>query len=82
MKKVTTSVFKNLKVVIGNQVLEEAKLGRLKKVVYAKNCSRETLAKIQNLEKLGLKTEKFAGDSESLGIALGKPFPVSVVGVR
>ncbi len=75
-------MFKNVKVLIGSNALKQAKLGGVKKIIYSKNCPVSILNSIKRLEKLGLETEQFKGDSEALGLALGKPFPVAVVGVR
>ncbi len=81
MKKKEKSIFKNVDFVIGNRVLEKAKTGRVKKVYYTKNCPKGLMSQLKNLEKLGVETEEYDGDSQSLGIALGKPFPVSLVGI-
>lgn len=64
---------------LGSRSAEKlAKKGKAAYVVVASNCPQNILG---NLNKSGVKIEKFEGAGKQLGIFCGKPFPVAVLTV-
>ena len=58
------------------QIVKSINSGKVKSVIIASNCPEILVAKIP--ENTDIK--KFEGDQHQLGIKLGKPFPVAMVG--
>jgi large subunit ribosomal protein L30e len=57
------------------EVAKAAAEGKIGVVVVASNCPEEMIKKIG-----GVEIKRWVGDRASLGTALGKPFPISIVG--
>ena len=67
---------KEEQIVIGSREIEKKiKEGGIEKVIVARNCPDKIIKKLS-----GVEIEKFSGDEKQLGIKIGKPFPVAVVG--
>ncbi len=63
--------------VIGTrEVVKSINSGKVKSVVVASNCPEKLTAKLP----AGVDVKRFDGDQHQLGIKLGKPFPVAMVG--
>ena len=77
-KKITEN-----KIVIGTQITKKKLLNKkLKKVIFAKNCSEEIRAEFEKYCKLiGTKYEESTLNNEELGILCRKQYPASVLGV-
>ncbi len=58
------------------QIVKSINSGKVKSVIIANNCPENLIAKIP--ENVNIK--RFDGDERQLGIKLGKPFPVAMVG--
>jgi large subunit ribosomal protein L30e len=71
------------KVAIGaDKSLKTLKRGQAKLVIVASNCKPELRADLEHYAKLAnVPVYNFGGDSRELGLACGKPFLVSVLGV-
>ena len=71
------------RVVIGTRtVMKALKTGKVKSVLYASNCPKETVKDLEHYVKAsGIKAEEFKGDSSKLGQTCGKPFTVLLVGI-
>ena len=64
--------------IIGTRtVIKNINNGKVKTVIFAKNCPAEMIEKIDT-KKVSVKM--FQGDEALLGTKLGKPFPVAMVG--
>ena len=62
--------------VIGaREVVKSINSGKVKSVVVASNCPEKLVSRLANVD-----VKKFEGDQRQLGIKLGKPFPVAMVG--
>ncbi len=75
---------KEKKAIIGErEVMKEIKNGKIKKVVIAKNIKDDLRKILYHYKKIAnLEIEEFDGTRKDLGIACGKPFLVSIVGIR
>ncbi len=63
--------------VIGaREIVKSINSGKVKSVIVASNCPQELVARLP----AGADVKKFDGDQHQLGIKLGKPFSVSMVG--
>ena len=63
--------------VIGaREIVKSINTGKVKSVVVASNCPQELVTKLPN----GVEVKRFEGDQHQLGIKLGKPFSVAMVG--
>jgi len=60
------------------EIIKGIEAGKIKNVVIAKNCPEFLKEKIPS----NVKIEIFNGDQKQLGTALGKPFPVAMVGYK
>ncbi len=58
------------------EIVKSINSGKIKSVVVASNCPQVLVAKIPK----GVDVKSFEGDQHQLGIKLGLPFPVSMVG--
>jgi len=74
---------KKKKLLIGSRVVIKAlKNGKLKAVVYAKNCPEERIKDLNYYEKISkIKVIAFNDDSKRLGQVCGKPFNILMVGI-
>lgn len=70
------------KIIFGSvRNLKLAKLGRVKEVFLASNCSSSVEERLASYTSFSpIKVEALASTSEELALACGKPFPVTVVG--
>ena len=63
--------------VIGaREIVKSINSGKVKSVIIASNCPENLIAKLS----AGVDIKRFDGDEHQLGIKLGKPFPVAMVG--
>jgi len=71
------------KVIIGSdKTIKAVKLGNAKLVVLASNYPRDLREKIERYGKLaGVSVYTYPKDNVALGLACGKPFPVSALSV-
>jgi large subunit ribosomal protein L30e len=71
------------KVVIGfRRSVKNAKIGKVKALIVAQKIPGEMLSEILYIAKIGdLPVIMFRGGSIDLGTLVGKPFPVSTIGV-
>ena len=78
------SARKSGKLVIGTrEVLRGLKSSKISSIFYSSNCPKDFLDDLNNYGSLAeVKIEKFEGNSANLGEACGKPFNVSVVGIK
>lgn len=62
--------------VIGaREIVKSINSGKVKSVIVASNCPQDLVARLPPVD-----VKKFDGDQHQLGIKLGKPFSVSMVG--
>ncbi len=62
--------------VIGaREIAKAAGIGKVNKVIVAKNCPEELIKKIS-----GVAVSMFDGNQDELGTRIGKPFPVAMIG--
>jgi len=59
------------------QIIKNAKAGKVKRVIVAKNCPDFLLSQLRNLNVV---IDQFDGDESQLATKLGKPFHVAMVG--
>ena len=83
-EKIIKKAVSDGKAVMGiSEVTGGMKAGGLSSVFYASNCPGEMLRQLTyyaSLSKVSL--EKFGGDSVKLGQVCGKPFNITVLGIR
>ena len=72
------------KIAVGrNSVMRGLKNGSIKTIVYASNCPQETVNDLSHYGKMtAIKVEKFDGNSVKLAEICGKPFNISILGVK
>ncbi len=82
--KAITSVVRTGKVVVGAEKTgASVKLKRVKLVILASNCPRDTADEVTREAGIAsIPVYVYQGTSLDLGEACGKPFPVSTMGVR
>ena len=83
-KKELLDAEKEGKLLIGsNTVIKGLKGGKMKIVLHSDNCPDDRLNNIKKLSTISnIKVEAFKGNSRVLGEALGKPYNISVVGIK
>lgn len=83
-KKELLDAAKEGKLAVGTKtVMKELKMGKLTRVLHADNCPQDCLNNIKKLSTISsIQVEGFKGNSRVLGEALGKPFNISLVGIR
>ena len=64
-----------------NSVIKSLKSGGLSAVVVSKNTPKEMSKKIEESSS-GVEIEVFDGNNTMLGTACGKPFSISVLGIK
>jgi len=71
-------------VVLGKkQVLKGIKSDSFKNIIIASNCPVDLKEQVEHYSKIGnVSIEKSESTGKQLGISCGKPFGVSVIGVR
>ncbi|MGC9010044.1 MAG: 50S ribosomal protein L30e [Sulfolobales archaeon] len=81
--EVLREIIKTGKVVIGfRKTIKYVKTGRLKAVVVARNIPREMFSEIIYNAKLSeIPAIIYEGGSMDLGASIGRPFPVSSIGI-
>ena len=72
------------KTIIGaRESIKFLKTGSPKKIVFAKNVPENLRKEIERSSKVsGAETEMYEGSSKELGVACGKPFPISVLIIK
>lgn len=77
MKELITKLPQAKRVLIGTrEIVKSINTGKVKRVIAAKNCPEFLTQKIPESVVLQI----FDGDERELGIKIGKPFPVAMVG--
>lgn len=59
------------------EILKAIKQGNVSSVTVAKNCPSDLVKKIKDTK---VEVKNFSGDQKELGIYIGKPFPVAMIG--
>jgi len=59
------------------EIVKAIEKGKVKNVIAANNCPVEL---IDRIKEKGVEIDIFVGDEQRLGTALGKPFPIAMVG--
>jgi large subunit ribosomal protein L30e len=77
------SALEEKKVVLGSKrTIKYLKLGKVKKILLASNCTEEVRKDLEHYAKLtGIQLEKFDGTAKQLGIFCGKPFSISTLAI-
>lgn len=72
----TISTLPAKRAIIGTrEIVKSINSGKVKSVIIASNCPERLIAKLAVVD-----VKRFDGDEKQLGIKLGKPFPVAMVG--
>lgn len=83
-EKVIRSAYKSGKVFLGSKrALEAVRNGRAVALIVSSNCAKKILEEIKYHAKLSnVSVYTYPSTGDDLGLACGKPFPVSVVTIR
>lgn len=78
------SALEKKKVVIGaRETMKLLKTGKLELIIISTNCPEETKKDLEHYKKsTELDIQEFGDTSKQLGIFCGKPFQISVIGVK
>ena len=70
-------------VIVKNKITDGMKSGTLKRILFAKNCSKSAMADLNYYAKyFNIKLEPFEGNSKQLGEVCGKPFTILMVAIK
>ena len=83
-KKVIKEALKEKKVLLGkNSTVKALKKGGLKSVFLANNCPKDILKEMEYYSKISkTELEEFGDSSPKLGQLCGKPFSITVIGIK
>ncbi|MFX0113566.1 MAG: 50S ribosomal protein L30e [Candidatus Hodarchaeota archaeon] len=63
------------------KAMQNARLGKIKLLVYAENAPKETITELEYLAKLGVPVLRYPKNRADLGAACGRPHMISVLAV-
>lgn len=83
LDEIKTSIDEKRIIIGAKQTLKQLKTGKLKLVVISENCSEPIRKDIEHYKKISkIDVQVFKGGSKDLGIFCGKPYLISVLGIK